>query len=109
AGTFTATLTVTDNAGLTAKNSVTITVSPNPTQKLHVSTITMSLVAVKHGSAANASVKVLDQSGVAHSGATVTGSWSGIVSGTSTATTNSTGTASLTSSKTNSSGTIKFT
>lgn len=81
-GSYTAQLLVTDNSGLTASSSVSITVDPPvvvPTMR--VADIAMSLTVGRNGNGqATAAVRVVDGNGVAVSGATVTGNWSGVVS-----------------------------
>jgi PKD repeat protein len=80
AGTYTAQLLVTDNGGLSATSSVTVTVGSAPVA-MSVGNIAMSLTVASSGTAnAKAAVKVLDKNGLLVSGATVTGRWSGIVS-----------------------------
>jgi len=101
AGTYTATLTITDNAGFTGTKSVTITVQPQAAvKKVYVAGIAMSLKAGKKGEAdAQAAVTIRDHTGKTISGATVSGSWSGIVTGSGSATTNKSGVASIRSAK----------
>jgi PKD repeat protein len=83
AGIYTAQLQVTDNGGLSATSSVTVTVGSAPVA-MSVGNIAMSLTVANSGTAnAKAAVKVLDKNGLPVSGATVTGRWSGIVSQTS--------------------------
>ncbi|HMX10275.1 MAG TPA: PKD domain-containing protein [Burkholderiaceae bacterium] len=112
AGSYTAVLQVTDNAGMTASKSTTITVGAPP-MAMGVSNIAMSLTVAKTGTAtAKAAVTVLDANGRVVPGATVTGNWSGLVSKTgATATTSTTGVASFTSptSAKNVKGTFTFT
>ncbi len=110
-GNFTATLRVTDNSGLTASRSVTITVNPQVTiLPMSVGNIAMSLTPQPRGkTSATAVVPVLSSNGNPVPGATVTGSWSGIVSGSVSAVTNSSGTVSFTSSSTKKRGTFTFT
>jgi PKD repeat protein len=92
-GTYTATVTVTDNSGLTGSKSVTINVNPQvaaPT--MSVAGITMSLRTFWNGSAdALATVTVRDNNGNLLPGAVVSGTWSGAVSGNSSDTANSSG------------------
>lgn len=101
AGSYSAQLRVTDNGGLTATSSVTITVdAPVVVTAMRIADIGMSLSVSRNGNnaSAGAAVKVLTASGVAVSGATVTGNWSGLVSRTGvTATTDSSGVARFTS------------
>jgi PKD repeat protein len=109
-GVYTATLKVTDNAGLTDTKSVTINASaPVVLQSMHVDAITVTLRTLRNGNAeATAQVTIRDGSGNAVPGATVTGTWSGVVSGTASALTGSGGVASLKSARTKASGTFTF-
>lgn len=111
AGSFTAQLRVTDDSGLSATRSTTITVDPVVTLlPMRVADIGLTLKVLKNGRATvDASVKVLDGDGRAVSGATVAGKWSGLVSGNASATTGGTGVATLTSPQIRSkSGTVTF-
>ena len=111
-GTYAAQLRVTDNAGLSASSSVTITVdAPVVVVGMRVANIAMSLVVAKNGNAqANAAVKVLDANGLPVAGAVVSGTWSGLVARTGTATTDGTGVATFVSPSTRSkTGTFVFT
>jgi PKD repeat protein len=111
AGSFTATLTVTDNSGLSASRSVTVTVQPVvAVQALHVADIAMSLSASGRNRArAVADVQVLDALGRPVVGATVSGRWSGLVSGSVSGTTGSSGIVRFSSATTRASGTFTFT
>lgn len=109
AGTFTARLTVTDNKGAASQASQAITVSPDPSKVLHVSSITMSAASTKQGTQAQAKVIIVNPSGTVKSGATVTGAWSGIVSGVASGVTGADGSVSLNSPKSRKSGTFTFT
>lgn len=111
AGSYVATLKVTDNADLTASSSVTVTVSaPVVIVPMHVAAIDMSKTVARNGTArATAAVRVVDGNGVAVSGATVSGRWSGLVTGTVTATTGTNGVATFTSPNTRATvGTFTF-
>jgi PKD repeat protein len=110
-GSFTATLQVTDNDGLTGLRSVTINVQPPVVVvSMRVSDIAMGLKVQKNGSArASAVVSVRDGSGNVVPGAAVSGSWSGIVSGSASVLSGSSGSASFTSPQTRASGTFVFT
>lgn len=101
AGTYTATLTVTDNTGLTGTKSVTITANPPASvTTMHVADIALSLRTFRNGNAdALASVAVRDSSGNFVPGATVSGSWSGAVSGSASLVTGSTGRADFRSAR----------
>ena len=111
AGTYTAQLKVTDSSGLSATRSVTITAQPAVVAKtVSVGSINMSLGVNRNGYArASAAVSVRDESGNLLPGATVSGRWSGVVSGTGSATSGSNGVASLQSPRTQSGGTFVFT
>jgi PKD repeat protein len=99
-GTYTATLTVTDNSGLTDSKSITITVGASGGTTLSVADIGMSTRAIWGGtSSAVALVTVRDGSGNLVPGATVTGTWSGVVSGGASLTTGSSGQAQFVSSR----------
>lgn len=91
AGTYTATLTVTDNNGATASSSVTINVQPATVVSIFVKSITMSLVTSGRNDTARAVITVYDSNGAPRPNVTVTGTWSGLASGNFTATTNASG------------------
>ena len=109
-GNYTATLKVTDNAGLTDTKSVTISANaPVVLQSMHVDAITVTLRTFRNGNAeATAQVTVRDGNGNAVPGATVNGNWSGVVSGSGSALTGSGGVASFKSARTKASGTFTF-
>jgi PKD repeat protein len=111
AGDYTATLTVTDNAGATASTTVLIQATQVTTpSSMRVQSI--SLVTVTQGAwkSVRATVRVTDLNGNPVSGATVSGSFNSVVSGTATGTTDASGQTVLTSRrvKTNG-GTVTFT
>lgn len=108
AGTFTATLTVTDDQGLTDSESTTITVTAAQ-QTISVRSISVTGGAVKGGYQCTATVAVKNDGGGSVSGATVSGSWSGTVSGSSSGTTNASGSVQLKSAKTKKRGTCTYT
>ncbi|MEQ1898550.1 MAG: PKD domain-containing protein [Vicinamibacterales bacterium] len=108
-GVYTATLTVTDNRGGTGSAQQTITVTQNPALTLRVSSITMQLVTSGSGTAARATVTVVDGAGSVVQGATVTGNWTGLVKSTSTATTGTNGQAVLNSRASRKKGTFTIT
>jgi PKD repeat protein len=105
-GSYTATLTVTDNLGATGTASVVINVARDPNNDVDVSEFSLSKVTAKNGVGARATVVVRDRLGRAVSGATVSIQWSGVVSGTTSAKTDSSGTAMVDSAKTKKVGTI---
>ena len=111
AGSFTAQLRVTDDSGMSATRATTITVDPIVAElPMRVADIGIASKALKNGRAtATASVTILGGDGRALPGATVAGSWSGLVKGSASATTGSTGVATLTSPQIRSkSGTVTF-
>ena len=111
AGSYTATLKVTDNSGLSATKSTTITVNPQVViVPMGVSDIAMSLTVAKNGQArARAVVTVRDNQGRPVAGATVSGRWSGLVSANVSGVTASNGTVSFTSGQSRNRGTFTFT
>lgn len=107
-GTYTASLVVVDNSGLSSvADTVTIVVQNN--NYIYVANIAMSLSTGKQGTQATATVTVRNQNGALVSGATVTGQWSGLTSGTVSKSTSRQGVAALTSTRTKSTGTFTFT
>lgn len=112
AGTYVATLTVTDNAGTSSSSSVTIIVQAQQIQTaktIIVSGIQLLVTRSSSGSSVRATVKITDISGTPIAGATVTGSWGGVISGSSTGTTDSSGSAYLNSRRAKRTGTATFT
>lgn len=108
AGNYTATLKVTDATGMASVATLLISVAGSvPT--MHVESIGMALSVNRSGARATATVTVLDASGRAVPGASVSGVWSGVVSGSKTATTATSGTAKFTSPTSKSRGTFTFT
>jgi PKD repeat protein len=105
AGAYKATLTVTDSEGLTGASSVTISVA----RDIYVDSIVMSSSSSSTAVSAAAAVTIKDLAGISIAGATVAGSWSGIVQGSSSGTTASSGTVSLSSPQSSASGTFTFT
>lgn len=103
-------LTVTDDSGLTAQRSVTITAAaPVATVPMHVGAIAMGLTRNKAQTRATAAVSVRDGQGNAVPGATVSGQWSGLTSGTGSVVTGSNGVATFTSANSKArSGTFTF-
>ena len=110
AGTYTAVLTVTDDSGLTAQRSVTITAeAPVVAVPMHVGAIAMGLTRTKAQTRATAAVTVRDGNGHAVPGATVNGKWSGLTAGTGSVVTGSNGVATFTSANSKArSGTFTF-
>ena len=108
AGTYTASLVVFDNTGLSSSSPVVITVQ-SPANLLYVSSITLTKTASKRGTQAKAVVTIRDAAGNLKPNASVTGSWSGLTSGTTSAATGSTGTATFSSAYAKSNGTFTFT
>lgn len=108
-GTYTATLTVADNQGATGTAQVVIVVSDATADFVCVRSIALRLVAQPGGTAIEAVVTVVNGAGAPVAGATVSGQWSGIVTGAAAATTDAAGNATFLSRKTKSSGTATFT
>lgn len=107
-GTYTASLVVVDNSGLSSQaDTVTIVVQNN--NVVYVGNIAMTLSSTKQGYAATATVTVRNQNGALVSGATVTGQWSGLTTGTASKNTSRSGTAAFTSTRTKNRGTFTFT
>ncbi|MBN8508794.1 MAG: PKD domain-containing protein [Burkholderiales bacterium] len=111
AGSCTALLKVIDDTGLSATRSLTISAqAPVVTLPMSVAGIGMSLKVARNGSGqATAAVTVRDGNGKAVPGASVSGSWSGVATGSASAVSGSTGIASLPSPKTKAGGTFAFT
>jgi PKD repeat protein len=105
-GTYTASLTVTDNRGGTGTASTQIVVSQNQSLVMHVGSITMALVQSASGTSARATVRIVNGSGQPVQGATVSANWTGLARGESTATTDANGNAVLTSKASKKKGTF---
>ncbi len=105
AGSYKVVLTVTDNDGLMGSSSVTVTV----TKDIYIDAISLYSSSTATTASASAAVTIRDQGGNPITGATVTGSWSGVVQGSSSGSTNSSGVASLNSPQSSASGTFNFT
>jgi hypothetical protein len=108
AGTFTATATASDSAGNSVSSAVVVTISNVVQNSVHVGGLTLTLSSSNKGKAAVATVLVKDGNGAVVSGATVSGAWSGLTSGTASGTTGSNGTVKFTSQRTKQSGTFTF-
>ncbi|MES2318747.1 MAG: PKD domain-containing protein [Pseudomonadota bacterium] len=108
AGSYSASLKVTNANGLSDSKSVTITAT-SAQPRIFADAIAMALVTSRNGSFAQAMVTVRDSAGNLVPGVTVTGAWSGVVSGTRTALSNAAGVATSSSSTTRKSGSFKYT
>lgn len=109
AGSYVASLTVSDISGASDTTQTTINVTPAPLVSMHVENIAMALVIKRKNAQATATITVLDASGKAVNGATINGTWSGVVSGAASGVTGTTGSIKLTSPSTTKSGTFTFT
>ncbi len=107
-GNYTASLVVKDSTGLSGAASTTVTVQ-SPPVPVYVSDIAMSKTTSKRGTRASAGVTIMDAAGTVKPNASVTGTWSGLTTGTSTVKTGSTGTATFSSALTKNAGTFTFT
>lgn len=78
AGQYTATLTVTDDAGQSDTDQIQITVDPPPPTSVHIASIAATNVPAGKGyKLGKAIVQVVDSNGIPVSGAVVTGDWGG--------------------------------
>lgn len=110
-GTYTPSLVVFDNTGLSSSAKLTVTAQPVvvSTKSLHVADIRLTLYySYWYGYYVRAQVTVKDQAGVIIPGAMVTGAWSGLTTGTWPAKTNSYGVAALWSDSAYMRGTFNF-
>jgi serine protease len=110
-GSHTVTVQASDAAGNMGSSQVGVTVSNvAPPNTSHVAAIVMALQKTGSSTAASATVTIVDNNGSPVRSATVSGSWSGLTSGSSSGTTGKTGTVKLTSkSVRNAHGTFTFT
>ncbi len=76
--TYTVTLTVTDNGGLTATDTAIVTVTEEAALVMHVDNIVMTTKRAGINVSATATVTVVDVGGVPVAGAIVSGVWSGL-------------------------------
>ncbi|MFA5904999.1 MAG: PKD domain-containing protein [Desulfobacula sp.] len=109
AGVFTAILTVTDNLGATASDSMIIEVVPDPVKVIFISDMKAVLYSTRTSRYAKVQVTVVDINSNPIQGITVSGAWSGLISGGVSGITGSDGTVIFTSKKTSKKGTITFT
>lgn len=108
-GSYTASLKVTNSAGFSGSSTVAITAT-TVQPKIYASAIAMSLVAPNRQQGyAQAKVTVKDAAGNLIPNATVSGSWSGLVSGAKSALTNASGVATIDSASSKKTGSFKFT
>jgi endonuclease I/PKD repeat protein len=101
-GTFSVSLTVTDNDGATdtdVTSAVITAVTADP--DMHVDAIAVTTVAVRRKDAGQATVTILDDQGQPVAGASVTGTFSGEINQTLSGTTGANGVVVITSTKTN--------
>lgn len=108
AGTFTASLTVTDDQGLTGSSSVSITVNA-ALQVIYVRSIAVTAAKTGKTYQCTATVTIQNAANATVAGATVNGAWSGTVSGSVSGLTGSTGAVALKSAKTSARGSCTFT
>ena len=110
AGTYTPSLVVYDNGGLSSSTKLTVTAQPVVTTKsLHVSDIKLTLYASRwYGYYVKADVTVKDQLNALVPNAVVAGKWSGLVTNSTSARTGSSGVATLWSDSINKRGTFTF-
>jgi hypothetical protein len=109
AGTYTATVTISDGRGGTVSANVTVTVNAVSVNTVHVSAIAMSIKKVGNGKAAIAKVTIVDNNNAPITGATVSGAWSSLTTGSASGTTGSGGIVSFQSAKSTKVGSFTFT
>jgi hypothetical protein len=98
---------VKDSTGLSRPASLAVAVQ-SPPVLVYVSNIAMSKTISNRGTQASAVVTIKDAAGNLKSNASVTGTWSGLTTGTTTVKTGSTGTAKFSSALTKNAGTFTF-
>jgi len=109
-GTFSVTLTVTDDRGATSSAATTVvSQAPAPAQVAHVAAITLNTLKISRGTQVRGVVRIVDQSGAPVPGAAVTAKWSGKVTGSQTLTTDASGLATFTSKTFKGTGTTTLT
>jgi PKD repeat protein/C1A family cysteine protease len=108
AGTFTATLTVTDDMGATASESMAIEATPDPSRVVFISDLTAELTSNPAGKTVKVTAAVMDHNSNPVSGSTIQGQWSGLVSGDVSGITGTDGTVTFVSRKTKKTGEIVF-
>lgn len=108
AGTYTVTLTVTDNRGGKGTSSAVIQISASPAKILRVASITLSTTTSSKGRSVLAMVRVTDANGVGQSGVTVSGNFSGLVTKSVSGRTDTQGSVVLTAPATKLSGVVTF-
>jgi PKD repeat protein len=108
AGTTNVTISA-SNVGGTGSATLVITINNAAPKYMHIGAFAMKVAKVGNGKAATATITIVDAGGVAVSGATVSGSWSSLTSGSASGTTNTPGVVSLISAKTRQTGTFTFT
>ena len=109
AGSYVASLTVTDDEGQTSSTSVNITVTSPPVVSTKFGVTAVRLVAGAARGTVLATVTVVDANGQPVAGAAVTGTWSGQAKGTVAVQTQSNGVATTPSASVRRSGTVTFT
>jgi PKD repeat protein len=98
-GSYTSTLTITDNGGASDSSSVSISVGQDANRDIDVSSMSLGVDSTRAGKAGVATVRLLSRLNQPVAGAAITITWTGIITGTSSGTTNSNGEVVLISSK----------
>jgi PKD repeat protein len=109
AGTYTVTLTVTDNDAASDSVSKSVTVTEPPTDEMFVQDITQVISRKGKNYQSTATITIRDTGSAPVGGATVSISWSGVISGTDTGVTGSDGQVTFKSSKVKSTGPFTIT